>query len=109
MLSTFAFNFNLRRYNTGPAMAVGNEFSFSGRMYAVWPCELGMTALFWADIKIALKDMFEAEVNVFASCFCGVKTGKLMHFVASLPLDKKIKIADMIEARGYCEQAINRR
>jgi hypothetical protein len=81
--------------NTGPAMAVGTEFSFSGRIYAIWPCQLGMTALFWADIKIVLKDMFEADINVFASYFCGVKTGKLMHFVASLPLNKKIKIADM--------------
>jgi len=75
----------------------GDQLSFSGRMYAIWPCELGMTALFWADIKIVLKDMFEADINVFASYFCGVKTGKLMHVVASLPLNKKIKIAHMLE------------
>jgi hypothetical protein len=82
----------------GSAMDTGADFSFTGSLYAMWPCELGMTALFWGDVEMSLLGgKVEAAISVFTSYFCGVTNGQLLTFEGTLPRDKKIKIADLLE------------
>jgi hypothetical protein len=70
----------------GSALTAGDEFSFSGSLYAVWPCSLGMQALFWGDIKMFLfGGKFEASINVFTTYFCGVQAGSLTLHVSATP------------------------